>query len=63
MEFYLDIDKSGPNWLYSLRLREWAEQPVGIQVATFNPHVLVQNPGLADKIVATLNSELASDKE
>lgn len=57
MEFYLDIDKSAPNWTYSLRLRRYPDQQVGSQIATFNPHACLQRPGLMEKIVQTLNEE------
>lgn len=56
-EFYLDVNKSTPKWSYSLRLRNYQEE-VGVQVATFNPHTCLQNPGVMEKIVTVLNREL-----
>jgi len=61
MEFYIDTDKSPPNWIHHLRLRKYPEQAVGIQVATFNSHAMASNPGLKEKIVSILNQEINHD--
>lgn len=58
MKFYLDIDKSGSNWRYILRLRPYSEKAVGYWIAEFNPYACGQRPGLMEKIVATLNDKM-----
>lgn len=59
--FYLDRDTSGTTHLVHLRLRRHDFQPVGLQVATFNPHTLAQHPGLAQMISDVLQSEWLSE--
>lgn len=59
-KFYLDIDKSKPNWQYSLRMRRYPEESIGVQLATFNPYVIAQKPGLAQAIVKVLNEQLGT---
>jgi len=60
-EFYLDVDKSTSNWIYSLRLRNYSEQ-VGPKIATFNPYACGRRPGLMEKIVSVLNKKLENDE-
>ena len=58
-EFYLDTDKSTPNWTESLRLRTNSSlNNVGSQIATFNPYACYSRPGLMEKIVEILNKEI-----
>ena len=61
-EFYIDIDKSTANWTYSLRLRAYEEQKIGVQVATFNRHTMGLYPNLPEKIVHVLNKVLTKEK-
>jgi hypothetical protein len=60
-EFYLDVDKSKSNWQYSLRLRTYDEERVGVQIATFNPYACLRHPGLMETIVDVLNRALREE--
>lgn len=62
--FYIDVDKTKPNWTYTLRYDgPGCALDIGCEVANFNPYFLGQRGGtaLAYSIAKILNDELAKD--